>query len=236
MAAEPPDVLSAKVRKRSGLSKDVVLLRFGLDPGQSMSFRPGQHLELALGREPGTRVPYSIASAQHAEHPDEFELAVSTVGGRDFVAELEVGTPVFVSRPRGLFVWEDHGGSTLLVGIGTGIAPLRAMVQACLVTVPERPLTLLFGARTEADLLFGEELGALAARYPAFSFQPTLSQAQASWTGKRGRVQSHLAEVAARLSNPAAYVCGTRTMVLDCMEILVSRLEIDPVRIKSEAH
>jgi CDP-4-dehydro-6-deoxyglucose reductase len=213
-----------------------LLLRFGLDPGPAMSFRPGQHLELALGREPGTRVPYSIASAQLADRPGEFELAVSTVGGRDFVAELEVGTAVFVSRPRGLFVWEDHGGTTLLVGIGTGIAPLRAMLQASLAALPERPVTLLFGARSEADLLFGEELDELAARYPAFSFQPTLSQAAASWSGRRGRVQTHLADLAARLSNPAAYVCGTRTMVLDCVEILVSRLGIDPVRIKSEAH
>lgn len=201
-----------------------------------MSFRPGQHLELALGREPGTRVPYSIASAERADHPGEFELAVSTVGGRDFVAELEVGTAVFVSRPRGLFVWEDHGGSTLLVGIGTGVAPLRAMVQASLAAVPERPLTLLFGARREADLLFGEELAELAARHATFSFQPTLSQAEASWSGRRGRVQAHLADVAAKLSNPAAYVCGTRTMVLDCMEILISKLGIDPVLIKSEAH
>jgi CDP-4-dehydro-6-deoxyglucose reductase, E3 len=236
VVAEHRELLSAKVLFRRQLSPDVVLLRFGLDAGARMSWRPGQYLELGTRPDPGAHVPYSIACAQRPERPGEFELVASMVGGRELVDELSVGPRVFVTRPRGLFVWESTGGSTVLVGIGTGLAPLRAMLEACLATTPAAPVTLLFGARTEADLLFDQEFRDLAEQHPTFSYQPTLSRGTPIWTGRRGRVQAHLSDVAERLPKPSAYLCGSRSMVADCVNTLVSELKIDPVRIKSEAH
>jgi NAD(P)H-flavin reductase len=233
---EHRELLSARVLLRRQLSPDVVLLRFELSPQARMSWRPGQHLELGTRQEPGAQVPYSIACAQRPDRPGEFELAVSMVGGRELVAELAVGAQVFVSRPRGIFVWEKSGGSSLLVGMGTGIAPLRAMLQACLTEAPGAPVMLLFGARTEADLLFREELGELAAQHPSFSYQPTLTRPTDSWQGRRGRVQAHLLELGQSLPNPFAYVCGARGMVTESANVLISGLKLDPARVKSEAH
>lgn len=236
VTTEHRELLSARVLFRRPLSPDVVLLRFELEAEAQMSWRPGQYLELGTRREPGGQVPYSIASAQRPDRPGEFELQMSTVGGRELVAELHVGRQVFVSRPRGLFVWENNGGSSLLVGNGTGLAPLRAMLQACLSEAPGAPVTLLYGARSEADLLFREELAELAERCPSFSYQPTLTRPEASWQGLQGRVQTHLLELGRRLPNPSAYLCGARAMVGECVDALVSGLKIDPARIKSEAH
>jgi NAD(P)H-flavin reductase len=181
-------------------------------------------------------VPYSIASAEHPAHGGEFELAVSADGGQDLLARLAPGATVFVSTPRGEFVWQPGSGSTLLIGMGTGLAPLRAMLQASLGRDSKQRIALLFGARSEADILFRSEFEELESREARFSFEPTLSRPGGTWTGRTGRVQEHLPSLLTRLDEVSVYVCGTRAMVADCLGRLTGELGLHPTRIRSEAH
>lgn len=233
-ATEP--VLSATLVARRDLAPQVVLLRFRMEAGQHLIWAPGQYLALSTADAPGTAIPYSIASAREPARGDEFELAVSTNGGQELLARLQLGTRVFVSSPQGSFVWVPARGATLLVGMGTGLAPLRAILQASLADAATHPVSLLFGARSEADILWHDEFTRLAARDPRFSFEPTLSRPAGAWPGRSGRVQDHLASVLRGLPEASVYLCGSRAMVTDCVERLTSRLGVDPARIRSEAH
>lgn len=207
-----------------------------MNAGEPLSWAPGQYLTLSTVDAPELATPYSIASAPEREREGEFDLAVSANGGQDLLARLHLGARVFVSGPRGHFVWAPAPGHTLLIGMGTGLAPLRAILQASLDHGATGSVTLLFGARSEADILWRDEFSQLARRDPRFVFEPTLSRPDATWRGRVGRVQDHLSEVVAGLPEPSVYLCGSRAMVGDCVERLIGELGVDPARIRSEAH
>ncbi|MGC4092499.1 MAG: hypothetical protein QM756_32405 [Polyangiaceae bacterium] len=215
-------------------SASVAVLRLRAADPSALTWRAGQYLELFI--EPGAAgVPFSIASAPLPERPGEFELAISTQGNLDLLARAESSRRLQVSAPRGEFVWRPNARGSLFVGMGTGLSPLRAMLQAARREAPQAPSRLLFGARGVADLLWKAEFESWAAQ-GSFVFAPTLSQAVSDWSGRRGRVQAHLAELARDSAGFSAYVCGSRGMVADCVEALTGELGFERSLVFCEAH
>jgi CDP-4-dehydro-6-deoxyglucose reductase, E3 len=183
---------------------------------------PGQYVELFERSVPGRRFAYSVASAPLETVPGRFELAVGRDGSAYAVDALRVGDIIEVTEPRGSFI-RPLGSSlpAVFIGVGTGAAPLRAMIQAALLHESPAPLTLLFGCRSEEELLWGHEFSRWA-EDSRFSFQPTLSRPSATWTGRRGYVQAHLESLGAALECAEFYVCGSRSMTTDVAERLGS--------------
>ena len=216
-------------------STAAVLLRLRTREPGALRWQPGQHLELFVG-EAAPGIPYSIASAEDPERPGEFELAVSNEGNADWLARARAGQRLRVSTARGEFVWRPRAEGSLFVGMGTGLSPLRAMLQAAQRS-PARPrCTLLFGARTAEDILWRAEFERWASDATSFRFEPTLSRGATGWSGRRGRVQAHLLEIASELAGFSAYVCGSRGMVSDCVRGLTSELGFDSSLVFGEAH
>ncbi len=196
---------------------------------------PGQYVELFERSVPGRRFAYSVASAPLETVPGRFELAVGRDGSAYAVDALRVGDIIEVTEPRGSFI-RPLGSSlpAVFIGVGTGAAPLRAMIQAALLHESPAPLTLLFGCRSEEELLWGQEF-ARWAEDSRFSFQPTLSRPSATWTGRRGYVQAHLESLGAALESAEFYVCGSRSMTTDVAERLGS-LGVAHERIQLEGY
>ena len=215
------------------LSPSVLLVRLRL-LDQPLAWQPGQYIQVASPAAPEASDFYSIASAPELDAPGEFELAMSRSASIEIVEQLAPGRTLLVSAPQGVFVWQPGPGATLLVGIGTGVAPLRAMLQAALRESNER-VALLLGARTETDVLFRAELETLARRDPRFFFEPTLSRPGADWRGAQGRVQDHLPRWVETLQGPRVFVCGKRSMVDGSIAILVA-LGLPRERIFGESH
>src|SRR4030095_11872795 len=78
------------------------------------------------------------------------------------------------------------------IATGTGISPFRPMIARALEVGSKERVTLLFGVRAAADILFRAEFDALAASDSRFRFLPTLSRPDADWKGLTGYVQTHL--------------------------------------------
>lgn len=219
-------VLSPRVR---GLA----LATLGPDP---LEWVPGQYVEVGPPGE-AKRMPYSIASAPDPARPGYFELAVLRGSGGGVLDDLVIGGAVEVFGPKGSFVRKQPPGPPeVFVGTGTGLAPLRAMLQAALAEGGDAPLVVLFGARTEAEILWRSELEALAEREPRFRYMTTVSQPQNGWTGLRGRVQDHLAEILVPLADARVYVCGVSEMVAECVAQLTGELAIPRERVVTEGH
>lgn len=195
---------------------------------------PGQYVELLTrGDEPQ---PYSIASAPDVERPGIFELAMGTSATESGLPELELGGELEVRGPLGRFYSAPSALPKLFVGMGTGLAPLRAMIQSMLPSPSSAPLVVLHGARNEAEILWRKEWDSLMATHPSVSFLPTLTRASDAWSGRRGRVQSHFAEIVAGLAVPEVYVCGIALAVRDCRRILVDELGVPAERVFVEGH
>src|SRR3954466_5433140 len=86
----------------------------------------GQHLVVVHGHGQELFLPYSIASASDPQQPGQFELAVAIGAGADVMDALAVGERLTVHGPLGDFTWQSAPSpAALLVGVGTGVAPLR---------------------------------------------------------------------------------------------------------------
>jgi len=233
---------NVEVLRARDLSPSVKDLALACADGHPLSFVPGQWVNVRIPGEDAEYRPYSIASAPDQEHPERFELAVTRVEqGRVSLAlhQLRAGDRLEIDGPYGFFTRQDHlDEAALLVGTGTGVGPLRAMLQAELRgRGPKGPaLSLLFGCRTQADLLYRAEFEALAREYERFTFEPSLSRPDASWTGRSGYVQTQLSELVLRMERPHVYVCGLSVMVNDVRAMLKQSLNYDRKRIHTERY
>ncbi len=223
------------------LSPSARALSLACADGAPLAYAPGQwvNLHVAVDGEIDKRA-YSIASAPDPEHLDRFEIAVTRVEtGRVSQAlhDLPVGASLAMDGPHGFFTREGvEREPALLVGTGTGVCPLRSMLQAELRGASGPRITLLFGARTQDEILYREELEQLARVQPRFSFQVTLSRPDDAWTGRRGYVQTHLSELIVPGERPHVYVCGLTDMVSDVRRVLKEQLGFDRKHIHSERY
>ena len=229
------------VEETRALTPSVRSIALRTDDGAPYDYLAGQWIKLYLGD--ALDRDYSIASAPSAARPDRIELAVTRVEGgpgSGLLHAIEPGTRIETLGPNGLFVREDahRDVPALYVGTGTGVAPLRAMLEDALRDPASPPQALLFGCRTEDDLLYAHELRAHAARDPRFAYEVTLSRGTDAWSGRRGYVQSHLGEMLARpaLAEAHVFVCGLTKMINDVRRVLKEELGVDRRRIHSERY
>jgi CDP-4-dehydro-6-deoxyglucose reductase len=189
---------------------------------RSFTFEPGQHVALVLDvdGEQQTRY-YSIASGPRADN--RFELCIAEAGsGSTAMVGMQPGDTVTVRGPAGNFrLRQPVDRELLFVASGTGISPLRAMIQSLYSPGPRHTTTLLLGARAEGDLLYRVEFEQLARETDTFRFLPTLSQPAAGWQGLRGRAQEHLTGLMGGRSLDI-YVCGHKGLVEDMQALLVA--------------
>ena len=185
---------------RGPLTRGVHRLRFA----SRLPFRwlAGQYVVVVRGQGRELELPYSIASAYDPRKAREFELVVGVRTEAAVLTQLQVGA----ARPR---------PAALLVGAGTGVAPLRALIEAELQRESSTRLLLLAGHREPEDILFHDEFARLAAQHPRFAFQPTLTGIGVGWGGLRGRVQTQLVQAVRSLGTLDAYVCGRADMVTE---------------------
>jgi NAD(P)H-flavin reductase len=221
---------SVELLARTALTARVHRLRFAGHP--TFRWDAGQHLIVVRGKGQDVFLPYSIASAYDPRHPGEFELAVAYGAGADVIDVLSAGERVDCEGPFGDFVWQiEPRPAALLVGVGTGVAPLRALIEEELARASQTRLLLIAGHRAPEDVLFSADFAALAQAHSRFRFLPTLTGAGEGWLGDRGRVQAQLAAATQDFGIFDAYVCGRSEMVIEVVAALTQRgVGLDRIR------
>ncbi|MCS6797201.1 MAG: FAD-dependent oxidoreductase [Myxococcota bacterium] len=225
------------------LSPRVRSLELRTRDGSPVVYEAGQWVNLYPLHE-GTpiRRSYSIARAPDPAVADRIEIAVTRVLGgpaSEALHALPIGAEIEMDGPFGVFTRTEaqRAAPAIFVGTGTGVTPLRAMIQDEARRGGDGPpLVLLFGCRTEDDLLYRAEWEALAARWPRFRFIPTLSRPSESWTGLRGHVTVWYEPIAAELAGAHVYAAGLSRMVDEIRRISKERLGWDRKRIHTERY
>jgi len=211
-----------------------------LDLPDWQGHRAGQHVDVRLMADDGYQAQrsYSIASSPEddnvvltVERLDDGEVSPYLVDELRIGDELELRGPV-----GGYFVWEHSlGGPLLLVGGGSGVAPLRSMLRHHRALDSSVPTRLLYSTRSFRDMIYREELmqtGADAVIDIRFSL--TREQPE-GWDGYSRRIDREmLAEVAWPASErPLVYVCGPTGFAETAANALVA-LGHEPDRIRTE--
>jgi len=209
-----PQQVTARVhsvaRACDGIWRLVLQLPFDV----TVDFRPGQYLNVLL--EDGRARSFSMANA-HA--PDgRLELHVRDVPGGHFTGQrlpaLRVGDELQLELPLGLFHWHARDWRpALMVATGTGIAPIKAILESLLDDEDCPPVSLYWGMNRPQDLYLAEDFASWADRLCEFRFVPVLSHADRDWQGSRGFVQQQVCRDVPDLSGHAIYLCGSPVMV-----------------------
>ena len=215
------------------LAPTVRHLAFERDDGTPFAFVPGQFLQIHFHYDDGTptKRSYSVATVGDGKAPvQRIEIAVSYVEGgaaTELLSTLDEGGTIEASGPYGRFCLMDGDTNTryLLVATGTGVTPYRAMLPQIRTLTQSRGCTfaLVYGARNESELLYGEEFEAFAREVPGFTFHPCLSRTPRAVPrphDRHGRAQVALGELGPNAATDIAYLCGNPNMVDEAFALL----------------
>lgn len=242
-----PPTFAAKLVSARMLTPSVRELVFERSDGAAMIYDAGQWVSLALPMEemPGgeLRRAYSIASAPDGS--PRFEVAVTRVTGgpgSTILHAMPLGTEIPVIGPQGFFTRPmEKTGPSLFVGTGTGFTPMRSMLRHALAAGEKRAMWVLVGNRTQEDILYRDELDALARAHSNVRVEYTLSRAAEGWSGRRGYVQTHVKElweelVARGEGAGHVYVCGLQRMVGAVRDLLRKEMGLAREQVHSERY
>ena len=196
-----------------------------------MPHLPGQHYDVRLTAPDGYRAQrsYSIASSPLDE--GSIELTIDRLADGEvspyFHDVVEEGDQVEVRGPfASYFVWRGES-PVLLVGGGSGVVPLMAMLRHRRRTMPDLPMRLVHSVRTGEDVIYSGELGDDA----ELTFT---RQAPDGWSGHTGRIDRRMVDsTGIDLSSATAFACGSNGFVESASRLLLEA-GMHPARIRTE--
>jgi ferredoxin-NADP reductase len=202
---------------------------FRFDIPMWMPHLPGQHYDVRLTAPDGYRAQRSYSVASSPLDVGEIELTIDLLDDGEvspyFHEVVEEGDQVELRGPfSSYFVWRGES-PVLLVGGGSGVAPLMAMLRHKRRTMPELDMRLVYSVRYADDVIYADEVGADAAL-------TYTREAPDGWAGHTGHVDAGL------LREPAAgaelaFVCGSNGFVETASNLLLA-LGMDPGSIRTE--
>lgn len=207
-----------------------------------MPHRAGQHYDVRLTAPDGYQAQRSYSIASEPERVGEIDLTVERLEDGEVSTYLHdvlvEGDQIEVRGPiGGYFIWEAGlDEPLLLVGGGSGVVPLMAIIRHRAAANSKVPTRLLYSSRTPEDVIYFEELMMRRAAEGGIEIFYTFTRSQPDgWTGYARRIdQQMLQEVAGPLGpSPRAYICGP-TLLVESAANSLAQLGIPAERIRTE--
>jgi ferredoxin-NADP reductase len=201
-----------------------------ISPGdQRFDFRAGQWATLGLSREAAK--PYSIASAPGQ---DTLEFLIREDGSGLELSKARRGTRVHLEGPHGSFTLTDdvwNARNVLFVAGGTGIAPIRSMLNDTLQHANAPRCTLIYSARDSREFAFLPEFRKAAMQGSIALSLVATRMTSSRWKGLSGRLTAAILQSLVLDSDPVAFICGPEGFVND---VRVALAALDVRRIRTE--
>jgi len=198
---------------------DVAVVHLQLPANDPLRYHAGQYVEFIL--QGGARRSYSIANAPHTQgDKPAIELHIRHMPGGLFTdhvfARMKEKEILRLEGPFGsFFLREDSGKPIVLLASGTGLAPIKAIVEQLAWKRSERSAVLYWGCRTRRDLYLHAWAEQAARELPSLRYVPVLSDAlpDDDWRGRTGFVHRAVMDDLPDLSGHQVYACGAPVMV-----------------------
>ncbi|SDP13073.1 2Fe-2S iron-sulfur cluster-binding protein [Afipia sp. GAS231] len=213
----------AVVRDVRPVSALVTHLALEVPAAAFLDYRPGQYMNVVL--PDGTTRSFSMASIPRDNRVD---FQIRQIEGGSFtqgmLQRMQPGDRLEVDLPLGVFhLRAEDDRPLLMVATGTGIAPIKAILESLMDHPDCPPVSLYWGGRTAADLFLLDDIRRWGSRLFEFNFVPVLSRADAAWEGRRGHVQHAVTADFDDLSEHAIYLCGSPAMIIDAKLAFIDR-------------
>ena len=218
--------LPCRVETMELLTHDIMKIELKLPETERMQFLAGQYLEILL--KDGKRRAFSIANAPHDD--DLIELHIRHVPDGhfgDYVFDgMKEKTLLKIEGPLGsYYLREDTNRPIILVGGGTGFAPLKGMLEHAFKIGFDQPIHLFCGVRAKRDLYMDEMTKDWLEQYSNLKYTPVLSEPAEGddWQGKTGYVHDAVVEEYPDLSTYDVYLSGPPLMVKSGMDTFYAK-------------
>lgn len=231
----PEDIFN--VKKFTGVVEEIVdhtydikEIKIRLTNPKEVDFKPGQYMQLhskkyAKVKQVVSRA-YSISSSP--DHKDYIQLIIRRVPEglcTTWVHDhMKMGEEVELTGPFGDFYIQDTQADMLFVAGGSGLAPIKAMVEYMQARNSTRRMGYFFGAQSKADLYHLDLFDGYEKGLKDFTYYPILSQPteKCEWDGRCGYVMPFFEEFVKDPNNTEAYLCGSPGMIGAVVKFLVA--------------
>jgi len=204
------------------LTHDIKLLRIAPQDGIPLQYTAGQYAQVEFNGVPARS--YSMAN-MYGDGGLEFHIrrVPGGITSEHVHGTLKVGDRARLTLPLGSSgLRQRHSGPILCIAGGSGLAPIKSIVETALAYGMKQQIHVYFGVRAERDLYLVEHFQALTKRHFNLTFVPVLSQAQPTQY-RSGVVTQAVAEDLSSLADWKAYVAGPPPMVEAAMEMAFAR-------------
>ena len=206
--------LPCRIAALTVVAPEVVAVTLRLPPSEALRYLPGQYLNLIVQ---GQQRSYSIANAPR---PDgHLELLIRRVPGGTlsgyWFGGARVNDLLRLSGPHGTFFLRPPLGPQLFLATGTGIAPIRALLQSLATSAASTEVRVYWGNRTPEEFFWSPHEALASVDYRA-----VLSRPGPDWRGARGRVQDVLVAEGADFAHARVYASGSNGMIHDARALL----------------
>jgi NAD(P)H-flavin reductase/hemoglobin-like flavoprotein len=228
-----PPFWHAEVLTHERRARDIAV--FACRPMDPLDYRAGQYVSMECKYQPRLWRVYSMANAPREDGVLTFHIRAIGAGwvSSALVRRVRPGDMIRLASPMGSMTLDRKSARDIVcVAGGTGLAPIKALIEELTRYNRTRWVHLFFGARNREDLYDLAELNRMAARYPWLSVVPAVSE-DPSFPGEQGKI----ADVVARYGPWAEhefFVCGAPGMVKATLRRL-AELQVPSVRIKYDA-
>jgi NAD(P)H-flavin reductase/hemoglobin-like flavoprotein len=208
---------------------------FSCRPLNPLPYRAGQYVSLESPQHPRTWRNYSIANAPRPDGTLDFHVRARPDGwvSAALVRRLQVGEFIRIGEPCGTMTLDDQSNRDIVcVAGGTGLAPIKSIVEDVARNQRSRWVHVFIGARDRADLYDLPALHRLAARHPWLSVVVACSE-DPTYPGEQGPV-NEVVEQYGPWPDHDFFVCGPPPMVRATLGSL-TRLAAPPARIRYDA-
>jgi CDP-4-dehydro-6-deoxyglucose reductase len=214
VAEIPVRTLPARVQSMARFTPEIMRVRLKLPRAARLQFLAGQYVDILLPE--GKRRAFSIASAPSVH--DYIELHIKQVDGGGFTghvfSDMQLKEILRIQGPLGtFFVRRRSERPMIMMGGGTGFAPLKSMIEELIESEDQRPIHLFWGVRTASDLYAQGLIESWVDQHPSFRFTPVLAEPDSDWKGERGFVHEAVLEAYPRLKRYDLYMSGPPAMI-----------------------
>lgn len=199
-----------KVAAFEYVTDDIVVIKFRFPPTVKFEFLAGQYIDLSYK---GIKRSYSIANA--CQTSKDIELHIRRVpNGKmstPLFEDLCVNQLMRMEGPKGTFFIRNNTKSLILLAGGTGIAPVKAIIESLVNNQDPREIFIYWGMVSHHDFYL-PQLIELAKNYSNIHYIPVASD-DIEWSGRKGFVHSAVCEDFESLDNYEVYACGSSAMI-----------------------
>jgi len=205
----------AEVVENKAVTHDIHRIKLKLQEPEAIPYGSGQFFEFDIPGLEDTRA-YSVANKYKDSSLIEFHIKRVPKGkGSNYMCNLTPGDAVTGSGPYGSMQLRNRDRNIIFVAGGSGMAPIKSLVEELFSESFEKEAWFFYGARTKKDLYLTGEWLELAEKHPNFHFVPALSQPDAAdeWDGEVGFIADVISKTLEDMSNSDAYLCGPPIMI-----------------------